>query len=69
MFYRANVNSKGSGLGLFILKKTVGRLRGKVSVKSVPTVGTTVLITMPNYVPVANQGDDTVRPLADLINK
>jgi signal transduction histidine kinase len=69
MFYRANVNSKGSGLGLFILKKTVGRLRGKVSVKSVPTVGTTVLITMPNYVPAANQGDDTVRPLADLINK
>ncbi|MBS1508024.1 MAG: HAMP domain-containing histidine kinase [Bacteroidetes bacterium] len=50
MFYRANYNSKGSGLGLFILKKTVGKLRGKVSIKSAPGIGTTLLITIPNKV-------------------
>lgn len=51
MFYRANYNSKGSGLGLFILKKTVGKLRGSVSIKSAPGVGTTLMISFPNAVP------------------
>lgn len=48
MFYRANYNSKGSGLGLFILKKTVGKLRGRVNIKSAPGVGTTLMISFPN---------------------
>lgn len=48
MFYRANVNSKGSGLGLFILKEAVSRLKGEVSVESVPKVGTSFFIRIPN---------------------
>jgi signal transduction histidine kinase len=48
MFYRANVNSKGSGLGLFILKEAVSRLKGEVTVESVPKVGTSFFIKLPN---------------------
>jgi signal transduction histidine kinase len=51
MFYRANVNSKGSGLGLFILKETLGKLQGKVSIESAPGIGTTFRLTIPNFTP------------------
>ncbi len=49
MFYRANIHSKGSGLGLFILKKAIGRLRGVVTLESAPLLGTKFSIRMPNY--------------------
>jgi len=49
MFYRANIHSKGSGLGLFILKKTITRLHGTVSLESAPFVGTKFTIRMPNF--------------------
>lgn len=47
MFYRAHSDSKGSGLGLFILLKTVKRMRGSVLVKSEEKVGTTFVIRLP----------------------
>jgi signal transduction histidine kinase len=50
MFYRANFNSQGSGLGLFIVKETVKKLRGEVNVRSIEGVGTSFLITIPNEV-------------------
>jgi signal transduction histidine kinase len=48
MFYRAHSGSKGSGLGLFIFKKTIQRLRGKVQVESKPGEGTKFIIRLPN---------------------
>jgi signal transduction histidine kinase len=48
MFYRANTGSKGSGLGLFIFKETIGKLKGLVSVESTLSVGTKFFIRLPN---------------------
>jgi signal transduction histidine kinase len=48
MFYRANIRSKGSGLGLFIFKETIAKLKGLVSVESILGVGTKFFIRLPN---------------------
>jgi signal transduction histidine kinase len=48
MFYRASVGSKGSGLGLFIFKETVAKLKGWVSLSSALGEGTTYRIQLPN---------------------
>jgi signal transduction histidine kinase len=50
MFYRANVGSKGSGLGLFIFKETVAKLKGWVSLDSKLGEGTTYRIQLPNEI-------------------
>jgi signal transduction histidine kinase len=47
MFYRANENSNGTGLGLFLVKKNVLRMNGTINIKSVYTKGTKVEITLP----------------------
>ncbi|MFZ6008969.1 MAG: GAF domain-containing sensor histidine kinase, partial [Bacteroidota bacterium] len=48
MFYRAAERSTGSGLGLYIVKETVERLRGQIDVNSQVGVGTTFRIILPN---------------------
>jgi signal transduction histidine kinase len=48
MFYRASEASKGSGLGLYIVKETVTKLNGTISLTSQPDIGTTFIITLPN---------------------
>ena len=48
MFYRANENSKGSGLGLYIVKETVEAMNGEVNVKSDLNNGTTFIVELPN---------------------
>ena len=48
MFYRANIHSKGSGLGLFIFKETITKLKGFVSVESAEGAGTKFFIRIPN---------------------
>ncbi len=63
MFYRAHTESKGSGLGLFIFKKTIQRLKGQVQVESVVKEGTKFLIRLPNATVLRPQleiGLDTV---------
>ncbi|HCW08676.1 MAG TPA: hypothetical protein DGG95_15055 [Cytophagales bacterium] len=47
MFFRANENVQGSGLGLYILKETVAKLNGTVSVESELNFGTTFKIQLP----------------------
>ena len=54
MFYRANHYSKGSGLGLFILKETLHRMNGKIEVQSRPGVGTSFTLHLPNMAPAAS---------------
>jgi PAS domain S-box-containing protein len=48
LFYRATDQSHGSGLGLFLVKDTVERLKGTISVKSTVGVGTIFQVRIPN---------------------
>lgn len=47
MFFRANDNSKGSGLGLYIVKETINKLSGSIQLESSPGVGSTFTIKIP----------------------
>jgi signal transduction histidine kinase len=55
MFYRAHDDSKGTGLGLFILHKTVRKMNGTVTVESTAGKGTGFTITLPNLYPLKVQ--------------
>jgi signal transduction histidine kinase len=48
MFYRASDLSKGSGLGLYIAKESIGKIGGTISVQSVYGKGTIFEIVIPN---------------------
>jgi signal transduction histidine kinase len=47
MFYRTDERSSGSGLGLYIVKETILKLKGKINVKSTVGEGTTIDIYLP----------------------
>ncbi len=47
MFYRANVGIDGSGLGLYILKETLKKLKGDVQVKSKEGIGSEFVVSFP----------------------
>jgi signal transduction histidine kinase len=47
MFFRANENSQGSGLGLYIVKETTAKLSGTIQLQSVPREGSTFTINLP----------------------
>lgn len=47
MFYRATTKSKGSGLGLYIVKEAVEKMNGTITVTSEQYKGTTFTITIP----------------------
>lgn len=51
MFYRAHDDSKGTGLGLFILQETVRKMNGSVLVESAAGAGTVFTLTLPNLQP------------------
>lgn len=48
MFYRANEKVEGSGLGLYIVKQTIEKLGGSISLESQVHVGTKIIIDIPN---------------------
>lgn len=48
LFYRAHAVSNGSGLGLYIVKSSVEKLGGKISVHSEENRGTVFTISIPN---------------------
>lgn len=48
LFFRATDQSQGSGLGLFLVKDTVDRLKGTIHVESAVGVGTRFQIRIPN---------------------
>lgn len=48
LFFRATDQSHGTGLGLFIVRDTIERLNGSISVDSVVGKGTTFFIKIPN---------------------
>jgi signal transduction histidine kinase len=47
MFYRASESSDGSGLGLYIVKETLAKLEGKISVQSDRGQGSNFIISIP----------------------
>lgn len=54
MFFRASSESKGSGLGLYIVKGAVEKLKGTVQVESNVGIGTTFKIELPNLAEVSD---------------
>lgn len=48
MFYRATDQQPGSGLGLYIVKETVTKLKGEVSVESQQGEGSVFWVSLPN---------------------
>jgi signal transduction histidine kinase len=50
MFYRATQNTNGSGLGLYILKRSIDRLKGTIEMSSDVGVGTTFTVRLPSLV-------------------
>ena len=49
MFFRANTEQDGSGLGLFIVKEAVEKLQGRVHVESDVGKGTVFSLQIPNF--------------------
>ena len=50
MFFVANANSKSSGLGLYLVKDAIDKLKGTIHIKSKEGVGTQFIIYLPkNY--------------------
>ncbi len=47
MFYRGNEESKGSGLGLYIVKEALAKLSGSIQLESSPGVGSTFIVKLP----------------------
>jgi PAS domain S-box-containing protein len=47
MFFRANQSKNGSGLGLYIVKDTIEKLKGEIDLKSDPVRGSTFTIKLP----------------------
>ncbi|MFN8145085.1 MAG: PAS domain S-box protein [Bacteroidia bacterium] len=50
MFYRATKHSNGSGLGMYIVKETLTKLNGTISVESTPGAGTCFTVCLPNMI-------------------
>lgn len=51
MFYRATNMSAGSGLGLYIVREIINKLKGSIKIESEEYVGTTVTLNIPNMKP------------------
>ncbi|MDW3646168.1 MAG: PAS domain S-box protein [Bacteroidia bacterium] len=49
MFYRGNTQSKGSGLGLYIVKNSISRLEGSCELNSELGEGTTISFSLPQH--------------------
>lgn len=54
-YFKGTQISKGNGLGLYLVKKAVNKLHGKIEVKSILHVGTTFTIALPKM-PIAGNG-------------
>lgn len=55
MFYRATSVASGTGLGLYIVKGSVEKMKGRVLLKNLVSGGTSIYVTLPNMMPA--QGD------------
>jgi signal transduction histidine kinase len=58
MFYRGNTKSRGSGLGLYIVKNAIEKLNGRLELHSVHGEGTTFTFRLPLLPPPAVEAPD-----------
>lgn len=65
MFYRAHTQSSGSGLGLFIVYKTVKRMKGTIVVKSEEMKGTTFEVRIPMLALYPPYSENQIRTLIE----
>jgi signal transduction histidine kinase len=49
MFQRATTQAHGSGIGLYLVKKALAKMKGKVEVQSEYGKGTKFILTIPNH--------------------
>ncbi|MBI1305864.1 MAG: PAS domain S-box protein [Bacteroidetes bacterium] len=49
LFYRANSDSKGTGIGLYIVKETISKLKGSIGVESEYRKGTKFIVQVKNF--------------------
>jgi signal transduction histidine kinase len=47
MYYRGSMRSKGNGLGLYVVKKAVEKMKGKITVDQTSSKGATFIMTIP----------------------
>ena len=60
MFYRGTERSKGSGLGLYIVKETIAKMNGSIKVESAEGKGTSFIVKLPvSATHIANQISET----------
>jgi signal transduction histidine kinase len=50
MFYRGTKFSQGSGLGMYIVKETLEKLNGTITLNSKINVGSTFAVSIPNLI-------------------
>lgn len=53
MFYRATRENSGSGIGLYIVKEAVTKIRGEIHVTSQEGIGTKFIIHIPNKINIS----------------
>lgn len=66
MFFRGSVRSNGSGLGLYIAKRILNKLGGKIEVLSQKGIGTEFIIEIPNNIDDIVLKTDTLTDLNPL---
>lgn len=49
MYYRGSTFSKGNGLGLYVVKKAVEKMKGEITIDSYPGRGTTIIMNIPYF--------------------
>jgi len=50
MFFRGSVKSEGAGLGLYIVREMVNKLKGKIQLESTYGESTKITLELPNLV-------------------
>lgn len=61
MFYRGNPASDGSGLGLYLVQKGIGRLNGNIEVESKAGEGSRFIVSIPVNTDKKNTSSDTMK--------
>lgn len=67
MFYRGSLLSKGSGLGLYIVKRSVEKLKGNVFVKSRHGEQTQIKLTFPADHVITNNNQSLLKAINNII--
>lgn len=49
LFYRANEQSAGFGIGLYVVREVIEKMKGKIEIESRAGQGTTFMVTLPNF--------------------